>query len=479
MADGEEFDLVIVGAGPAGMSAAIAARAAGVGSVLILDEGAAPGGQIYRRHGAGFAVADPHEAGREYRDGEDLIAAARRSGAAIRSRAVVWGAWEKRLAYVRDDGGRAGVAGRCIVLATGARDRPVAFPGWTLPGVITAGAAKTLVAVQRVLPGRRILMAGSGPLALAFSAQLRGLGANIVAVAEAAPRPGMAALARLALHAPPALLWEAIGHRAELWRERIPFHHSTVIVRAEGDEEVARAVIAGVDGDWRVVPGSERTLAVDTILLGYGLESSAELARLMGCALHFDRALGGWLPVKDARMRTSLPGIYAAGDGSGVGGALHAIAEGEIAGVAAAVELGALAAREAAARLAGPERRLRRLRRFRQVLNELYRPGDGLYELATAATPVCRCEERTQADLDALLAEDVADPNVVRARIRVGMGRCQGRNCASHVAATIARRRGMPVADVPPLSVRPPVKPVSIAAIAAEREQHAAAVEVS
>ena len=197
-----------------------------------------------------------------------------------------------------------------------------------------------MVAIQRVLPGKRILMAGSGPLALAFSAQLREYGANIVEVAEAAPRPNPIDFVRLALHGDPSVLMDAARYRARLMLDRIPFSYSTMIVRAEGRREVERAVIAKVDRNWRVIPGTERSIEVDTVILGYGLESNSEMSRLLNCEQVFDRTGGGWLPVRDTRMRTSVPGIYAAGDGGGVGGSHSALQQGRIAGIAAATELG-------------------------------------------------------------------------------------------------------------------------------------------
>jgi len=479
MTSTEQFDLVIVGGGPAGMNAAIEARRAGVNSVCILDEGVAPGGQIFRRYGPGFSVTDAHAAGHEYEDGHALIAEALASGAEIRSRTVVWGIWDKRVAYVTDDSKSGTIDAKAILIATGARDRPVAFPGWTLPGVFTAGAAKTLVAIQRVLPGKRILMAGSGPLALAFSAQLREYGANIVEVVEAAPRPGPLALAKLAIDGDPAILRDAATYRAQLLFGRVPFCYSTIIVRVEGDREVERAVVAKVDRDWRVLSRTERAIEVDTVLLGYGLESSSELSRLVGCQQHFSRNFGGWLPVKDDSMRTSVPGIFAAGDGSGVGGAKHAIEEGRIAGIMAACDLGAITESEAARRAAKPFGRLRRMNRFLKTLNEIYVVGPGLYELATPDTVICRCEERTGAELDATIGDGVDDLNVIRAVNRIGMGRCQGRNCASHVAAAIARRTGRAVEEIAPGTVRPPIKPVSVAAIAEERFQHDSEVVIT
>jgi thioredoxin reductase len=467
----ENKDLVIIGGGPAGMAAAIEARRAGVKSVCILDEGVSLGGQVYRRFGPGFTVTNRHDAGHEFRDGQTLIDETLASGADIRTSTIVWGVWDKRIAYVRNDVHAGSIEADAIIIATGARDRPVAIPGWTLPGVITAGAAKTMVAIQRVLPGRRILMAGSGPLALAFSAQLQALGANIVEVAEAAPAPGPLSLARLAVEGDRQTMMDAVRYRAKLMISRVPFSYSTIVVRVEGEGEVQRAVVARVDREWRVLPGSERTIEADTMVLGYGLESSSELLRLIGCKLRYDRQRGGWLPERDAELKTSVPGVFAAGDGSGIGGAKHAEAEGRFAGIAAAKDLGSLGSGEASSRLAAVRARLTRMDRFLTTLNQLYLVGPGLFELATAETVICRCEERTVADLDALISDGVRDPNVVRALSRIGMGRCQGRNCASNVAAAIARRANCPPELVAPLSVRPPIKPVPVAALAEERHQ--------
>ena len=479
MSTKEQADLLIIGGGPAGLTAAIEARKAGVASVVVLDENIAPGGQIFRRYGPGFSVTDAHAAGHEYRDGQALIDQARASGADIRSETLVWGAWDRSFAYLSGEKVSGVIDARAIIIATGARDRAVAFPGWTMPGVITAGAAKTMVAIQRVLPGRRILMAGSGPLALAFSAQLREYGANIVEVTEAAPAPSLLDYAQLALNGEPSVLMDAARYRAQLMLDRVPLSYATIIVRVEGKAEVERAVVAKVDRDWRVIPGTERTIEVDTVVVGYGLESNSEMSRLLNCDQRFDRTAGGWLPVKDDRMLTSVPGVYAAGDGSGVGGSRSALQQGRIAGIAAAAELGAITPSDAENRLREPSGRLARVNRFVGVLNRIYAVGPGLYEFATPETLVCRCEERTQSDLEAMIAEGSRDVNTIRARNRIGMGRCQGRNCASHVAATIARHTGAEMSAISPPTARPPLKPIPVAAIAEQREQHEAEIQVS
>ena len=241
-----------------------------------------------------------------------------------------------------------------------------------------------------------------------------------------------------------------------------------MISRAEGDGSVERAVITRVDQDWRPLPGSEEVLDVDTICLGYGLLPSNELTRLCGCTHYYDEQRGGTIAWRDAWMRSSVPGILVAGDGAGVSGAATAVEEGHVAGVAAAVDTGHLSRDEAAVLVRRPRARLRRQARFRAALDRMYPVGPGVYELASDSTVVCRCEEVTLGDIRTALERAPADPQGVKDYTRAGMGLCQGRMCGRQIAAEIARTAGGPIGAVDPASVRPPVKPVPIAALAAE-----------
>lgn len=464
-------DLVIVGGGPAGMAAALEARRAGL-SVALVDERPTLGGQIYKQPPVGFSVRRPAELGKEYRAGRPLIERTLRSGADILTGHVVWNIWGRGpfdvAVYEPNRGARTIRTGR-LVVATGAYDRPVAFPGWTLPGVLTAGGAQSLVKVQKVLPGERILMAGSGPLVLAFAVQLHQLGANVVAVLEAAPRPGPADAARLVRAALPGclpLLREGIGYLAYLKRHGIPMLYGHAIARAEGTNEVERAVVTRVDREWRPMPGSEQRWDVDTVCIGYGFFPSIEVPRLLGCALAYDEDLGGHVPVRDADCASSVSNVWIAGDGAGVDGSAVAIEEGRIAGIAAARAAGRLSSSEADARLAPRRARLRALRRFRAALNDVYRVGPGVYEWATDATVVCRCEEVTAGEIRDHILFDSRDPNMVKSLTRVSMGLCQGRNCSRQIGAIFSRATGRPLAELPPLSPRPPLKPVPIGLIA-------------
>ena len=347
---------------------------------------------------------------------------------------------------------------RRVLLAPGAHDRPVAFPGWTLPGVLTAGAAQTIAKVHRVAPGERLLFAGSGPLALAFPAQLQHYGVNVVGALEAGPAPGAADVLRLAAAAPGnvPLLRDALRYRAELLRGRVRLRYRRIVVRAEGRGRVERVVHAAVDRDWRVLAGSEEAVEVDTLCLGYGFFPSVELIRAAGCELRYDEDLGGPVAVVDRWQRTTVPGISAAGDGAGVRGSYVAEDEGRLA---------ALGLVEDETRAAPIRRRLERKRRFQRALTRMYRVGPGIYELTTPDTVVCRCEEVVRAELDPAI-DATPDINVVKAFTRVTMGLCQGRNCQRQVAALIAARHGRSIADLPVATAREPVRPVPLAAIA-------------
>src|SRR5207244_4048148 len=193
-------------------------------------------------------------------------------------------------AVLVEDGGVARtVTAQNVLLAPGAHDRPVVFPGWTLPGVLTAGAAQTIVKTQRVLPGRRVLFAGSGPLALAFPAQLHHYGVNVVEALEAGPPPGPRDLLAIAVAAKGngPLLRDAIGYRAALLRGGVPLRYRRIVVRAEGRERVERVVHAAVDAEWRVVPATHQTVEVDTLCVGYGFFPSVERMRVAGCELRY------------------------------------------------------------------------------------------------------------------------------------------------------------------------------------------------
>lgn len=459
-------DLLVVGGGPAGISAARAARDAGL-SVVLVDERPTLGGQIYKQPGPGFTVTDPAAMGRHYRQGRAVIDSLHGRGVDVRLRTAVVAVEGSTSVLVPEGRPATTVVTPRTVVAAGAHDRPVAFPGWTLPGVITAGGLQTLAKTQRVLPGRRLLFAGSGPVALAFPAQLAHYGAAIVEALEAGPAPRAADLVRLARAARgnTALLRDAARYRALLLRHRVPLRYGRMIVRAEGDGRVEHVVHAAVDADWRIVAGTERGVDVDVLGLGYGFVPSVELLRLLGAGFDHDEDLGGQVVRRDGWLRTDVEGVYAAGDGAGVEGSYVAVDEGTIAGVAAALDAGVIGSGPADELTAAARTRLARRRALTAATARLYRVGAGLTELATADTVVCRCEVVRRSSIDAAV-DATDDINVVKAYTRAGMGPCQGKNCQGQIAAMIARRHRRPRAEVALSTPRMPLRPVPIASMA-------------
>ncbi|MBA3347658.1 MAG: FAD-dependent oxidoreductase, partial [Actinobacteria bacterium] len=433
----------------------------------LVDERPTFGGQIFKQPGPGFRVTDPAAVGRDYVRGRELIVAAERAGAKLLPRTSAVSIRGTTLVLV-EDGERARTAeAQRVLIAPGAHDRPVAFPGWTLPGVLTAGGAQTLVKTQRVLPGERIVFAGSGPLALAFPAQLRGYGANVELVLEAGPAPGLRDVLRLlaASRGNTSLLRDAVAYRSRLIRDRVPFRYRRIVVRAEGDGRVEEVVHAATDREWHPLPGTEERTSADTLCVGYGFFPSVELLRLAGCDFSYDEDLGGPIVIRDEWMRTTAPGISAAGDGTGVAGSYVAIDEGRLAALGIALDLERLTPDAAAARARPLRLALARKEAFRRALGRMYAVGPGIYELGTPETVVCRCEEVTAAALESAL-DATSDVNVVKSLTRAGMGLCQGRNCQRQIVATLANRHGGTIESLPVATARPPVRPVPIGAVA-------------
>ena len=456
-----ETDLAIVGGGPAGLATAAEAASYGA-SVTIFDDNALPGGQYFRQLPKGFRKTGRTVFDKDHDRGRALFAVTENPRVTYRSETMVWESPDDGvLAFACGaDSGR--IRARVIVIAAGAYDRPVPFPGWTLPGVITAGGVQNLIKGHRVIPGRRVAVAGNGPLVLLVAANLVRAGAELVAAFEAAPLLRRLMPATPKLLSAPAIVKQAITYRSVLLRAGVSLRTGESVVEARGQNEVEEILTAPIDQAGRIDKGRTRTLAVDTLVVGFGLIPSIELLRMLDCELRYDALRGGWLPVRDRSFETSVKGVFAVGDGASIGGVEIALAEGRLMGLVAAARLGLLDPNRAA-KLAGPVRsRLNRFDRFRSGLERLYTPPASYLDLLTPETIVCRCEEITLGELRARQEEGYASSFALKGTTRIGMGRCQGRNCLRTLAALVGEAAGTNLKDVQLPRARPPARLVEI-----------------
>jgi NADPH-dependent 2,4-dienoyl-CoA reductase/sulfur reductase-like enzyme len=329
-----QVDVAVVGAGPAGLSAAAEAARNGC-EVALIDENAAAGGQLFKQIHKFFGSRQ-HRAGRRGIDiGAELLDEVGRHGVHVQLGAPVWGLYQGHTLAVAQGDVSWRLGASAIVLATGATENGLAFPGWTLPGVMGAGCVQTMMNVHRVLPGERVLMVGSGNVGLIVAYQLLQAGAGVVAVVDVLPRVGGYPV-----------------HAAKVARAGVEVLTGHTIKAVAGGAAVEEATVWRVDERFAGVPGSERTFQVDCVAVAVGLTPMAELAWLAGCDMLYVPELGGHVPVHDERMGTTVPGVFVAGDVAGVEEASSAMEEGRVAGVWAAQAAGRLSpagAREAAA----------------------------------------------------------------------------------------------------------------------------------
>lgn len=337
-------DIVVVGAGPAGLSAAVEAGRLGA-QVVVVDENAKPGGQLFKQIHKFFGSRE-HLAGiRGYDIGQELLAQAE-SCAEIKLNSTVYGIYpEKRVALIANGLRQETIQAKKVILAAGASENVLAFPGSTLPGVMSAGAVQTMMNVYQVLPAKEILMIGSGNVGLIVSYQIMQAGGKVSALLEAAPRIGGYGV-----------------HAAKISRAGVPILTRHTVKKVLGEEKVEGVEVVQLDENWRPISGSERLINAGAVAIAVGLTPLTELAHLAGCQLTFIPRLGGLLPVHNENMETTVPGIYAAGDLTGVEEASSAMEEGRLAGIAAAEALGCLDIGAAARRKAEVWERLHMLR---------------------------------------------------------------------------------------------------------------------
>lgn len=465
----KKYDLVVIGAGPAGLAGGLQAHELGL-SVVILDDGKRPGGQIYRNL---ENLTDKMRSilGKSYLNGENLLRNAKHIGLDIRAEAVVWHISAEKIVYFVHKGEVVAVEAEAIMLATGALERPFPIPGWTLPGVMTAGAAQIAMKSGSAIPAGRIVLAGCGPLLYLVAGQLAKAGADVRAVLDTTPRGNY---------------WRAIRHVAFGLTSLSQLFHGIRMIQtmsAHGIRRTLQVQDIKILGDNRAeaveysTPRVSGIIEADCILLHQGIVPNIQLYRHLGCEIRWNDSQLCFHPVIDGNWQTSVPGIFAVGDNACIMGAKAA---------EYSARLAALHMAENNKRIIDPktrksiQRKFRQLTEIRKFLDALYRPPIQFRMPTRENTVVCRCEEIAAGEITGLAAAGCAGPNQAKFFTRCGMGPCQGRNCGLTVTELFARATGKSPDQVGYYTIRSPIRPFPLAVLAGvETSSLAADIEFS
>lgn len=441
-------EIVIIGAGPAGIRATQTLVAYGLQPCLI-DESLRGGGQIYRRQPENFQRSPKKLYGFEASKAVALHSTLDRLAHEIdyRPQTLVWNA-ENQVLDTLTEGVADQLAYRHLIVATGATDRILPVPGWTLPGVYSLGAAQIALKFQGCAIGERVVFAGSGPLLYLVAYQYAKAGAKVLAVLDSSPFSAQSR-ALPALIRQPLTLAKGVYYRSWLTAHGIPVHQGVELERIDGEQRVGSV-------SWR--KGEQtHSMDCDAVSFAHALRSETQLADLLGCAFSWSALNRAWLPTRDSDGRSTVEGVYLAGDGAGIMGADAAEMAGELAALTLLADVGHPID---AARIAALKNKLAAVERFRHGLETAFPfPEDWAAQTADEVT-ICRCEEISAGDIRQTVAQGHWEINRVKAMCRVGMGRCQGRMCGLAATEIIAQASGREVSSIGRLRGQAPIKPL-------------------
>lgn len=468
----KSVDVAVIGGGPAGLSAAIEATDRGA-AVALIDEGRSLGGKVLQADDGGLAI--------EHTDALETSCSGRLPGDFDRvahkillyRNTEVWAVHSNKVVELyssgRPDRSVDRIQARTLIVADGAIERSVPFPGWTKPGVYTVGGLNALVK-KGVLPGKMFIVAGTGPLLLPLSYNLLKAGARIGAVVDAslstAPIPFAFRYGwRLLPDAGLPKLRQGFRFLGAIRKNRVPVFRSHAVTAALGSALVDGVRLERIDEEGRPVAGTAKKIEADVLAVSYGLVPSLELSRLCGCEIRYDSLAGYWRVVHDENLETSVPGIFIAGDGLEIKGYAAALDQGRLAGLGACRSLNKIDDPGYRRQCRPLQKKLQRAARFGQALDALSFPGPGLLEMIADETPVCRCEEISFGQIRTAVANGAKDINDIKRRTRVGMGYCQGRICGQVMNELLWRLLGKEV-EREMFTPRMPVRPVPFEVLA-------------
>jgi NADPH-dependent 2,4-dienoyl-CoA reductase/sulfur reductase-like enzyme len=462
------YDLIVIGAGPSGIAGAVTAAQQGL-KVALIDEQIRPGGQIYRNVGSASAPVK-HLLGQDYAYGGQLVQRLQSSKVEIFSEALVWDISEDRIVSLLRADRSEEIQARHILVATGAMERPSPIPGWTLPGVMNAGAAQIALKSGPSIPEGKIILAGTGPLLLLVACQLLAAGADLTALIETAPRTNTMTAARFlpsALRSPKPLM-KGLRMLITLRRSGVPWYRRATHLSVSGTDKVQALNFRH--------NGADIALPADVLLLHHGVVPNSQITRLLRLAHQWSDTQLCWQPIVDEWGMSDRSGIWVAGDGRGIDGARAAEASGTLTALQIARSLGRISESERET-LAMPWRRtLAKERAVRPFLDALYRPPEWI-GAPSDDTIVCRCEEVSAGRIRMMASMGCAGPNQTKFFSRCGMGPCQGRLCGITVTQILSAARMESPESIGAYRIRAPLKPIPLRSIASLRDKRAAPIE--
>ena len=451
------YDAIVVGAGPAGLSCSTTLSMHGL-NVALVDEQASPGGQIYRNI-KNSSKQQRSVLGSDYTAGQSLVDEFKNSSVDYLSRARVWQADACGDVFLSRNNASRKLSAKYLVLSTGAMERPVPFPGWILPGVMTCGGISNLFKDAGMFPNGPIVLAGSGPLFWLSAKHLFDLKVAVTAILDTAPANRTLGALK---HMPAALqrpdyLFKGVsmiaGVKLAARKKGVPIYNHVTDLQAHGTDELERVTAK--------TKGKTLDFEVSSLLVHEGVIPNTALLRQVGCEHAWNPVQRYWYPKTDTDGRTHFSRVFVAGDGGFVHGARPAEIKGRLAGLAIAQKMNCFSKPEHEKKKAGLSHELKRELYARPFVDALYLPGKHLYAVSDD-TIVCRCEGITAGRIRGLVDKGLTDHNEIKSIIRCGMGPCQGRMCGPGVLEVVAQASGTEPADTRPLRIRPPIKPVSL-----------------
>ena len=438
--DIQNVDVVVLGAGPAGVAASKAASQEGA-KVIIIDENASAGGQIYRAPPNEF---QPHNSFKspEFQEGEKQRKILSNSNVKTLFNHRVWSISSDLVISTIGANGLGSLHPKSIIIANGALERIIPFPGWTLPGVIGLAASTILLKSQFVIPGQSTVVAGCGPLLIAVAYGIIKSGGKVSAIIDLNGQLDWMKVFPKLLSRPDQLL-KGMNWFATIKKAGVKQYNRYTVTNARQVGNMLRVSIAPINSNGMIIGSKkEKFVEGECLTIGHGLFPSTEITRLLNAKHIYDKLKGGWVPVIDNYFRSSIPGVYIAGDATGISGAFSAVQKGRIAGITAVRDLNMMSQQNFEAKVKSERNMLKKNENFGKAAVSLMSLKPELINIITSETIVCRCEDVSRSEIDEAISSGARDMNQLKAWTRCGMGPCQGRTCSDAIEAILASKLG-------------------------------------